>query len=247
MTLPQSKISLTLDQIQNYSICPRQLGYKLINGDNGNSSLSPIRKIVKEIIKQAYINRAQHSYTPQWETIKARVNKACFEDIDINNKAQFKIIYEQSITILNILSGWYHKIFLSTKHEGITNVPLSVVINRTTISYQADLVLYDSDYGIIPVLFNDNDILPTMLYNNIKYKSILWLLYKELDVISKLSQYIFIGPNSLQVHNIYNKEDSIKRTGRYLEYIVTGIEKQIFYPCISSECNTCLYKDICTI
>lgn len=243
--LPIYPKTITLDQIQSYSICPRQFGFNIAETIDLPTK-NAFRDNVKELIKQSYINRTQHGYSPQWETIKQRVNKLYFSSIDINDKEAFKLASKQSISLLNVMHYWYYKHFSNDTREALVNIPLQVTVNRTILETNLDLAFLDNKYNVIPALFNDNDILPNMLYNNMKFKTLLWMVYKQIEIIPDVSKYIFITDQTVQVHDIFNKTymDTIDR---YINFIIRGIENKIFYPSVSSHCDSCAFKNKCII
>src|SRR5262245_14854195 len=142
------QLKISLEQIMMYSKCPRQLGYHIAAKIPVHNTISSKdRIIIKELIKQAYINRTKNNYNPQWETIKARVNKAYFEKVDVSNKEQFKKVYESSIKCLSILNDWYYKYFLLDDRTGIVNVPLNIDVSKSIVTGVIDIVLIDPKYG----------------------------------------------------------------------------------------------------
>lgn len=235
--------SLTLDQLQTYSKCPRQYGYSI--GAPKPKDMST-RSIIKDLIKQAYANRSQHGYDPQWETIKSRVDKLVYENVDISNKEAYKLAYKRAMNLLSIMHQWYYKLFSKDDRDGLVNIPLNVLVNKTTITSNIEVAILDKHYQIVPIIFNDQDILPTMLYNNLKFKSLLWLIYKETDIYPKLTYYYQVTDSNISKHEIYNKTP-LSTIENYMNFMVRGIENKIFYPSVSEQCNNCEYNSICSI
>lgn len=240
----QKTFHLSPTQIQSYSICPRQFGFEL--------QVPPITKQdtfkenIKILIKQCYINRTQHGYNPQWETIKQRINKICFSEIDINNKEAFKLASKRAINLLGVMHVWYTKHFSIDSREALVNVPLQVTVNKTIISETLDIALLDAKYQVVPVIFNDTDILPNMMYNNMKFKTLLWLIYKEINIVPNVSEYLVITNQSIQVHKLFNKTH-MDTIDNYVNFIIRAIENKIFYPSVSEHCNSCSFRDVCVI
>lgn len=243
MSLTSPKI-LTLDQIQLYSNCPRKFGYTL-----AAETIQPqpdfFRESIKALVKQCYINRSQHGYNPQWDTVKARVNKLCFADVDMSNKEAFQFAHKRSVELLTVLHYWYHKHFSEESREALVNIPLSVTVNRTVIEETLDIAVLDSKYKLIPTIFNDTDILPNMLYNNMKFKSLLWLVYKETGVIPEVTNYLVITQQGIHPHKVFNKTH-MDVIDKYVNFIIRAIENSVFYPSVSSQCDTCEFQKICT-
>ncbi len=221
------------------------MGYELVSP---LVSKVPVSKdtIVKDIIKQCFINRSQHSYNPEWETIKARVNKACFESIDINIKEDYEKAYQLSIQCLQILHYWYYKSFTLDTREALINVPINLLVSNSTINAQIDIVLLDNKYGAIPIVFS-NGLSPNSLYNNIETKGLLWLLYTQLEKYPTKYEYLVINERVVDTNILFAKSDSIDRIGKYIVHIVKSIESQVFYPSVSEACNSCRFSSICTI
>lgn len=240
----QKTLHLSPTQIQSYSVCPRQFGFELQTPII--SKHDPFKENIKLLIKQCYINRTQHGYNPQWETIKQRVNKICFVDTDINDKEAFKLASKRAIQLLAVMHIWYTKHFSNDSREALVNVPLQVTVNKTIISDTLDIALLDTKYQVVPVIFNDTDILPNMMYNNMKFKTLLWLIYKEINIIPKVSEYIVITDLTVQVHKLFNKTH-MDTIDNYVNFIVRAIENKIFYPSVSEHCSGCNFKDVCII
>jgi hypothetical protein len=237
--------TLTLEQIQTYSSCPRQYGYS-IGAPKQPAEDNFIKSSIKTLVKQCYANRSQHGYDPQWDTIKSRVNKLCFVDTDINDKEAFQFAYKRSYNILRVMHHWYYKLFANDSVEGLVNIPLNVLVNKTIVQAQLDIALLDKEHKLIPIIFNDNDILPTMLYNNIQFKTLLWLIYKETGVYPELVYYFNITQESIHKHEVYNKTP-VNVIENYVNFIVRGIENKIFYPSVNSQCSSCRFEKQCTI
>jgi hypothetical protein len=238
--------TLSLEQIQIYSSCPRQYGYSIGAPKPQAPEDHFIKSSIRTLIKQSYANRSEHGYDPQWDTIKSRVNKLCFKDININDKEAFQFAYKRSYNILRVMHHWYYKLFCNDSVEGLVNVPLNVLVNKTTVNAEIDIALLDSKHKLIPIIFNYNDILPTMLYNNIQFKTLLWMIYKETGVYPKLVYYYVINNESIHKHEVYNKTP-LNVIENYVNFIVRGIENKIFYPSVNTQCDTCSYNKICTI
>jgi hypothetical protein len=71
------------------------------------------------------------------------------------------------------------------------------------------------------------------------------MIYKEINIVPELTEYIVIAPESVQVHKIFNKTH-MDVINDYTNYLVRGMEHKIFYPSVSKDCNECPYKNICT-
>ncbi|HLX54686.1 MAG TPA: hypothetical protein VKR58_12125, partial [Aquella sp.] len=88
-----------------YSACPRKYGYSILTAPS-NKSPDNNKNAIKDLIKQAYANKSQHGYIPQWDTIKTRVNKIAYENIDISNKEAYSLAYKRSLSLLAIMHQW---------------------------------------------------------------------------------------------------------------------------------------------
>ncbi len=222
------------------------MGYQLISKATANQTLSKDIQVIQDVIKQSYINRTKHGYDPQWETIKARVNKAYFESVDINDKDLFRATYTSSVHTLDLLNRWYYKHFLADKRSGIVSVPLRVQIDKSLVIATADIVLIDEKNGPVPLIFGSNDMPANMLYNSIKFKGLLWLIKQETGMYPKVAEYITIN-ESIQVSKVFSTERSIDNTKMFVSSIVKNIQQQIFYPSVNEQCHICPFKDICSI
>jgi CRISPR/Cas system-associated exonuclease Cas4 (RecB family) len=234
-------MQINLNQIQLYSSCPRKFGFV--------QSVPPTKQednIFKTIIKQCYINRSQHGYDPQWETIKTRVNRHYFADVDIKDKEAFSTAYKQSLATITVLHYWYHKTFMSDNRHGIVNIPLGVQVSNSTIVASVDIILLDQKYGPVPLIFSDNYPSLLTLHNDIKFKTLLWLIWKETTYESKKTEFAITTSESIKYTSIYNKS-SMDTIEKYVNFIVRGIENKVYYPSVNTQCNSCEYAKICVI
>lgn len=237
-------MQLTLDDIQAYSQCPRQYAFRK-NAGLGMQS-SKYRYIIREIIKQCYINRTQHNYDPQWETIKTRINKFYFENIDVSRKEIFEPVYRESIATMGTLHYWYYKIFNEDVRTGIVNVPVSLPVSNSILTTIIDVVLLDKQYGPVPIVFDNDKIIPNQLSTNIKFKSLFFMLSKELQVPVTVCEYGIITEQTVKYQKVFNKS-AIDTIEKYVNFIVRGIENKIFYPSVNEQCNHCSFQQICVL
>lgn len=236
-------MQISLEDIRIYSKCPRQYFY-------GKSvpftrTEDRYRSIIKTVIRQSYINRSQHNYDPQWETIKTRINKLYFENVDVSRKEIFDPIYRQSVATMATMHYWYHKIFLNDMRSGIVNIPMNVDISNSSINFSMDILL-DNKYEAVPLLFNDYNLVPVELSNDIEFKSLLYLFYKATDLYPKVVEYGIITQDSVKYQKVFSKTP-IDTIEKYVNFIVRGMENKIFYPSVNEQCSSCRFKDICTI
>lgn len=229
--------NLSLDQIKAYSICPRQFGFR----ENVQTSFRKNKIIEHELIKQCYVNRSQHGYDPQWDTIKSRVNKYYFDPVDIKDKIAFQNAYQSSIKTIGKMHNWYYKIFIQDSRHGISNVPLSVEVSQSVITAFADLILIDKKYGPVPLLFSTEESIFS-LANDIGYKTFLWMIMKETGYNCKQTELVF----ETKYSKLWN-HSSMDTIEKYVNFIVRGIENKVYYPSVSAECNACEFRPICVI
>ncbi len=236
-------MQLSLEDIKTYSKCPRQYFY-----DKNAPSIrykDQYRSVIQTVIKQSYINRSQHNYDPQWETIKTRINKSYFENVDVSKKEVFEPIYRKSVATMQTMHYWYHKIFMEDLRPGIVNVPLTVDISNSVINLTVDTLL-DNKYEVVPLIFNDNNLTPIQLANNIEFKTIMYCIYKAIGVYPKVIEYAIITQDSVKYQKVFNKTP-IDTIEKYVNFIVRGIEHKVFYPSVNEQCENCRFKDICTL
>ncbi len=234
---------ISLEQILTYSKCPKKYSFDLYNIKQ--KSINKNDEIIKNLIKEIYINRAQDGYTTQWETVKSRIDKICFKDINIKDKTAFNDAYNRSKNLLSIMHTWYYKYFSLDKREGLVNLTLDTQVDKLTISHTYDLIILDPNYKTIPIIFALNNWDYTTLHNNLYIKLITWMLYKNLGYDSKVLEYWIPNSNSIEIRKIFNKT-KMDILEKYINFIVRGIEYDIFYPSVNEQCNTCEYKNICT-
>lgn len=243
--MPSMPLRFSPDHIQTYSQCPRQFSFKY-NSEYNFSKLDPNRESIKDLIKQCYINRTKHGYDPEWNTLKSRINKICFGHININNKIEFDLAYKKSISLLKLFHRWYYKEFKRDTRQGICNVKLSVPISSSIVDVTVDLILLDPKYKVVPIIFDDDSLLPEQLHNNIKIKSTLYLLYKEIGHYPSLFEYYSISPERIDIHHAYNKTQ-LDIIEKHVNFIVRGIEYKAFYTSVSEQCNSCSFQKICNL
>lgn len=237
-------MKLSLNDIKIYSKCPRQYSY--LRQVEIPTKTSSYRTIIKQIIKQCYINRTQHNYDPQWETIKTRINKFYFEHTDVTKKEIFEPVYRESIATMATLHYWYYKIFMEDPRHGIVNVPIETEISNSTVNIIIDIVLLDKKYGPVPVLFDDNKYLAFDLSRDITFKSMFFMLSRELQTSSVVAEYAIITENSVKYQKVFNKTP-IDTIEKYVNFIVRGIENKVFYPSVNEQCNHCSFREICVL
>lgn len=236
---------LTLDQVKRYSKCPRQFSFVESAGDIF-SKPNPETQIAKTLIKQSYTNRSQHGYDPQWETIKTRINKHYFSSIDVSNKDIFQYTYKKSVAMMGVMHYWYYKVFLNDTRHGVANVPMSVDVSNSTINISIDAILIDNKYGPVPLIFNDDGQEAIELHNDIKFKSMLWMIWKNTGMVPKTVEFATVTTDSVKYQRIWNKTP-MQTIEKYINFIVRGIENKIFYPSVNSQCNHCAFKQICIL
>ncbi len=233
---------IQLNQIAKYSACAQK--YSLSQISLPTKTNDGFKDHIKELIKQCYVNRTKSNSDPTWETVKNRINKICFEDADINNKEEFNEAYKLSIRLLTVMHHWYYKQFTKDKLTGFVNLPLSYFYGSFSIEETLDLVFLDNKFGIIPVFFSDIPIAP--LYNNIEYKSLLYMLYLETNVAPEVTDYLIIKEESVIRKRVVNKVEAIKQMGKHINHILTGISNKVFTPAVSEQCDSCEFKSICS-
>ena len=237
-------MKITLQQIQKYSECPRQLHYKQsLEKELYPKVVDPFKVLVKDIIKQSYSSYIKNKSYLSWITIKNRIDKICFKSTNIDDSDQFDKAYKQSIKLINGLYKWYYSYYIKSP-PALVNVDLSIPIGNSVINHRLDLLFIKED-RLVPLIFDD-----TMLsipYNRLEYKALLWLIYKETQQFPKVTEFIQIREQSIKSLSMHNSLDIIDKLERYILHIVQGIEKSIFYPSINSQCNECEFKTICTI
>ncbi len=232
---------LSLEKILLYSQCPKKYSFDL--HQIKKNTIDSNKLVIKNLIKQIYINKTKDGFTTSWETIKARINKICFEPVDINNKEQFNIALKRAESLLSIMHGWYYKYYLNqTVQEGLVNIPLERLVSKTTITHTYDLVVLNLKHKAIPVIFDTI----TNPHNNLYLKAMVWLLSKELkEPINKIELWD-ITSTKVDIVSLYNKTD-IEYIDKCINFITRSIEFKIFYPAVSEQCNSCEWKNVCTI
>ncbi len=235
---------LVLDpkQIKLFASCPKQYSFLV----NSGLDTKPKVNIIKELIKQCYINRTQHGYNPQWETIKTRINKHCFGPVDIKDKEAFQKAYRESVNLIGILHYWYFKIFAEDNRTCVVNVPLKIQVSNSFVQSSIDLVALDSKYQMIPILFDDSEIDFVKPYNDIIFKVLMWMIWKETGVFIKKVDHAVVTQDSVQYSSVWNKS-SMDTIEKYVTFIVKAIENKVFFPSVGSQCSQCPFEKICSI
>lgn len=239
-------MQLTLEDIELYSKCPKQYSFYKATKTNPIIHYKDEERIVKEIIKQSYINRTQHNYDPEWSTIKSRINKYCFEGVDVSQKDIFEPVYRKSIQIMTALHYWYYNMFVNDSRFGIVNVPLSINVANSTINMVADIVLIDQEHGPVPIIFGDTTTKSTTVNRDIKFKTMLLALAKQTQTAVRAAEMVLITPETVKYKKLLNKTP-IDTIEKYVTFIVKGIEHSIFYPSVNEQCNNCSFRNVCVL
>ena len=236
---------VTLQEIFEQSKCPNKRFYSIKYKNKVVNTISKDEFIVRNIIKKCFVSSNTKNFyqSIQWNTVKNEIDKACFADIDINDKEQFDKEYNRSVSLRQKLHSFYYDYFVDETRDAICNLDTSFDIKDVRVSISIDLVLFDTE-NLIPVIFIEDGINPEHLSNSLKIKGKCLSLYKNSGYWPDQIGIINIIENKIKITFIKNN-CSLKEIDDAMSILAMSVGANIRYPSVSEQCEVCDFKKIC--
>ena len=237
-------MKLSLEDLKTFSSCP--VAFCFSNKDK-KPTVTEREKIFHDVVCKAMLQITETSFRADWRRIVGWVDEKVFRKIDVADEDQFKAAKRNSEYILVSLNKWYKDIYLEWTAEAFIGIPLESERSGVIIRDKAPIIsLQDSIMGTY--ISNDVHRNKKEYKRDMKIRGFAWLISEQLkcDIVTvqclSLKKKGYVDINSIEFD-----QDSLYRTGTYIENMCKVIKKKYFYPSVSEKCFDCKYYSRCNL
>lgn len=225
--------------IDLYSRCPKRSQFQWTSVPQEVNELAFFRYVVQKVI----VWNTKFKEPPTWKQVfrwaADQINSIIVGSVKKEN-------FTQSQKLLSQLNDWYHNIFLPAGGTiGIPNVPLFLNLANSRLELKVDLLSWDPQPTLVQFEYRKAPTSTRILFEKPSIYAKLWLLNQLLSVKTNHCRIIYILPESVQVRDKELSDEQLRRGALSTDFILKGIQSQIFYPSITEQCNYCPYRTKC--
>lgn len=236
--------TVELRHLDDYMKCPNYAKYNWTNGSLVRHHF--LYQPVRSIIMSAYRDMANLEKKVQWKTLRGRVHTALAPLL--HNELEIAEYFKLSKYILEKIRGWYLNTFRDGPTTCLHNLSIESPVPATGLSIATtiDAILLSPDQtSIVEITDKYKDIREASVSFSIRAK--VWALKQE-DINVKSVLLVHIKEGNINVHeiNIRNIDEYCFSVEKSLQWALGSIKHQIFLPSITSMCDSCPYKGVCS-
>jgi hypothetical protein len=233
---------LTLDEVANFSKCPRY--YQNLKG----YVLPKSRRlsIIEKVMRRAYTRRTEYEKKSEWKSITGWIDREVFKDVDIDDEESFQAARKFSESILTFVQKWYEFDYIRSTVPSYIDIPVGYDFVSHIVVGEIPLIHVHETPMITYIDELDYDSLK--IYNNIKVMSWACLLMEQLNIDQIKVRHLFVGPKSGFTWDPATiKRNKCPTTKETVKEIAYSIAAGISYPSYTDMCNGCQFYRRCKI
>lgn len=246
---PQEMKQIPLTQYDSYASCPKRLEYETKHQLFPIVTLEPKPALLKHLVLSSYSDGIRDGSRSSWKNVVGLIDDYSYSTIDTADQSQLDKAYSQSLKYLRIIKrDWYDKYYL-VSGDGLPNCPISYPITTDIeIIDTVDLVTYIGD-KIVLNHFGNQDLGVGTIFNNLRLRGQQLLLSLNLKMPVTTIRYFTWINNDIIVKDTHIKDPYVfmQKTGKALKQITEGIQDQVFYTSVNTQCLTCPFRSICSM
>jgi hypothetical protein len=225
--------------INAYTKCPKKL--QLDWSSYSTNVYGPAEFIVSSTIQTIFLYQSKFQKWPRWKTVIGWVERFIAE----YSREETELDYKESKGYLSLISSWYDNCqeFLI---PGLPNVPISLELSPRVFFRDCIPLVFIKDNFILADFFEaDKHYNKTNLFNDLELMIKIWGFWKFTRYLPEKIVRFVITPLTIKSLPILLTQKRMLHIEQIVEQIIRGIHHSIFYPSITKECYTCLYKNKC--
>lgn len=224
-----------IKRLRDYQKCPNLCKYDV----SGTESVD--QTVIRKVLEYCYSEIATSNTSLVWKDVRTKVTQLLCE---LEPHLTAKQIYSSSLVVLETVRNWYIANYRDKENSGLVNIRLTEELNGIQITGVVDAVLLT---GKKVKLVEFTDLSLDQVYSDIGFRTKIWLLGKAgLKVTSALVIKCTNRTIETVTLKILETEKWNLKNEQILKLITISIKNKIFYPSVTSMCNTCQYKSICS-
>lgn len=237
-------MKLSLEDLKIFSSCPVAFCF---NNQDKTPTNTEREKIFKDVVCKAMLQITETSFRADWRRIVGWVDEKVFKTVDIADEDQFKAAKRNSEYILVSLNKWYKEVYSEWVAEAFVGIPLESERYGVIIKDKAPIIsLQDSVMGTY--ISKDVHKNKKEYKRDIKVRGFAWLISEQLKCDTVTVQCLSLKKKGyVEINSIEFDQDSLYRTGVYIENMCKIIKKKYFYPSIGEKCIDCKYYSKCNL
>jgi len=131
----------------------------------------------------------------------------------------------------------------------MANIPINTSYNGQEYADVIDVL--EIGHGVriydFTELTKDKDSTPAIIYNDIKVLARCWGFELACGITPIEYTKWTIGPRSMKPLTIKVDEKFMEKARRIIPHILTGMAKEVWYPSVSEQCNSCPHLEYCSL
>lgn len=224
-----------IKNLRDYTKCSNYAKYHWHYLDSSSESTC------RSIIESCYRDIALHNKKVDWRTVRNRVYREVFRETNQNVDS----LYKEALAVLSTLRNWYLEYYRDEPGEAILNVDLEEETNGMKVTARIDGVLINGDD--VTLIYFTEEKEPQEILRDIGLRTRVYLLGREKILVNKIlainATDKTVTCNKLTVHNPIEWN---YKTRQALGMILLSMKNNIYYPSVTSMCNSCPYKSVCS-